>query len=494
MPWAEIIALTGAGEANTSSNAGAGVGLAKAKAGVDLPFKSLVAGANVTLTSGADTVTIASAAGTGEANTASNVGTGEGLVFKGKSGVNFEFKRIAAGSNITVTNGSNDITIAASSSGEANTTSNAGAGVGLAKAKAGVDLPFKSLVAGSNISITGNADDVTIASTASGFTAGGDLSGTSTSQTVVGIRQTTVGTAGGSHPTGRVLRTTGTTTCDWGAVDLGNSNARTGTLPIANGGTGVTALPGSTGNPLINNNGPLGAATNWTFGVDGLASGSTGFIAFGTSAVTGQVRLPAVSSIKVRNSTNTADLVFASSDGAALPTITVGESSVQNVFLSASVSGTTGLWASRHRFGNSAINAEWFSIDSAEVLTRVPIRGMASASSPYGSDGDASKDYAVGTFTVTSTEYVQKIQRVRLLSGSGTRTLNYPTPAANAGYVKHFILENEVDGASTVVIGIVAGGLTVSVSVGAGGPSTPTRVTLTVAFTNAGAYRIGAVG
>lgn len=53
----------GSGEANTTSNQGAGEGLALPKVGVDLPFKSLVAGANVTLTPGADTVEIAAAAG-----------------------------------------------------------------------------------------------------------------------------------------------------------------------------------------------------------------------------------------------------------------------------------------------------------------------------------------------------------------------------------------------------------------------------------------------
>ncbi len=53
------------GEANTTSNDGAGEGLAKSKVGVDLPFKSLVAGTNVTLSSDADTVTINSTGGGG---------------------------------------------------------------------------------------------------------------------------------------------------------------------------------------------------------------------------------------------------------------------------------------------------------------------------------------------------------------------------------------------------------------------------------------------
>ncbi len=56
----------GGGEANTASNLGAGEGLFAQKVGVDLQFKSLVAGTNVTLSSDGDTVTInSSGAGAG---------------------------------------------------------------------------------------------------------------------------------------------------------------------------------------------------------------------------------------------------------------------------------------------------------------------------------------------------------------------------------------------------------------------------------------------
>lgn len=47
------------GEANTSSNVGGGNGLALAKSGVDLPFKSLLATAPVTVSNQAQTVTYA---------------------------------------------------------------------------------------------------------------------------------------------------------------------------------------------------------------------------------------------------------------------------------------------------------------------------------------------------------------------------------------------------------------------------------------------------
>ncbi len=53
------------------------------------------------------------AADPGEANVGANVGTGAGLVYQGKSGVTLNFRSILAGSGITVTNNSNDITLGA---------------------------------------------------------------------------------------------------------------------------------------------------------------------------------------------------------------------------------------------------------------------------------------------------------------------------------------------------------------------------------------------
>ncbi len=52
------LTLTGVGETNTTSNLGSGQGLAAPKSGVNLPFKSLTAGTNVTLVPTANDVTI----------------------------------------------------------------------------------------------------------------------------------------------------------------------------------------------------------------------------------------------------------------------------------------------------------------------------------------------------------------------------------------------------------------------------------------------------
>jgi len=105
----------GTGEINTGSNVGAGDGVFKQKTGVDLEFKTLIGGTNTTITNNANDLTI-DVTGTGEVNTASNVGTGDG-VFKQKTGVDFEMKTLIGGTNVTIVNNANDLTISATVTG-----------------------------------------------------------------------------------------------------------------------------------------------------------------------------------------------------------------------------------------------------------------------------------------------------------------------------------------------------------------------------------------
>ena len=108
------------GEINTASNLGSGDGVFAAKAGLDLQFKSLIAGSNISLTPAANDITIA-ATGVGEVNTASNVG-GELEVFKQKSGVDFQFRTLKEGSNISITQNADDLEIAVTGVGAGGTS------------------------------------------------------------------------------------------------------------------------------------------------------------------------------------------------------------------------------------------------------------------------------------------------------------------------------------------------------------------------------------
>ena len=94
-----------------------------------------------------------------------DTGTGVGKVSMGKNGTVAEFKSIDQGTNITVTNGVNDITLDVDS---VTTSSNVGTGTGLiAKTRSVDDLPFKTIKAGPNIVITNNTDDITLEATSS---------------------------------------------------------------------------------------------------------------------------------------------------------------------------------------------------------------------------------------------------------------------------------------------------------------------------------------
>jgi hypothetical protein len=103
----------GSGETNTMSNLGVtGADIFFQKSGVDFELRGLIGGTNIELIEDDQNIIINSTGGgSGETNTASNVGTGDG-VFKQKTGVDFEFKTLIGGDDLTITNNTNDLTIA----------------------------------------------------------------------------------------------------------------------------------------------------------------------------------------------------------------------------------------------------------------------------------------------------------------------------------------------------------------------------------------------
>ena len=96
---------------------------------------------------------VAGGGGSGEANTAANVGTGAGTIFRDKTSVTLNLKTLKAGTGVTITNNTDDITLDATGAGggEVNTASNFGtSGTGLWKDKNGVDLRFYKIASANN--------------------------------------------------------------------------------------------------------------------------------------------------------------------------------------------------------------------------------------------------------------------------------------------------------------------------------------------------------
>lgn len=102
---------------------------------------------------------------------ATNLGATGESVFAQKTTTDLEFKKLKAGTNVSLSSDADSITISSTDTGEVNTASNVGAGEGVFKQKTGVDLEFKSLVAGTGISLSSDANEITIENTLTPVTA-----------------------------------------------------------------------------------------------------------------------------------------------------------------------------------------------------------------------------------------------------------------------------------------------------------------------------------
>lgn len=110
------------GQTSVSVNSvGVGVPVLDSVQGSTINFRTLSAGAGVTLTNVAGgAITISATQNNQTSVDGGNVGTGAGKVFKEKYGSTLNFKSIKAGSNITITDEADDVTISASIGGSGN--------------------------------------------------------------------------------------------------------------------------------------------------------------------------------------------------------------------------------------------------------------------------------------------------------------------------------------------------------------------------------------
>lgn len=156
-----------------AANVGTGETLFRDLTTSTLNFKSIIAGAGIGIVDNGDDITLTAS---GLAATGGNIGTGTG-VFSSKVGDDIQLRSLKVSDdsiNLVVSLSTSTNEIEFENTAEINTASNLGAGQGLFAQKNGADLEFKSLVAGTNITVTNDANTVTInaglpAETASSF-------------------------------------------------------------------------------------------------------------------------------------------------------------------------------------------------------------------------------------------------------------------------------------------------------------------------------------
>ena len=170
----DYVEVSAAGEDNIGANAGAGAGVYRDKSGVTLNFRSLVGGGNISIVQNPDTIEISTPPTSGEANTGNSLGTGEGTVYKDKVGVQLNFRSLRAGNNITITEDANEITInGQAGGGGGEPLANVGTGEGQVWRDTTTSHNLRTIKAGANITIdtdTSTPDTITISAANPGET------------------------------------------------------------------------------------------------------------------------------------------------------------------------------------------------------------------------------------------------------------------------------------------------------------------------------------
>ena len=259
-------------------------------------IKNLKEGSNITITDNGTDLEIAASGAALPNSDLENIGAGNTiLVDTGVLPVTStrNFKSLLAGTNITLTPGVNDITISSSSPTPNSDFANVGAGSGLLTAASTGVLPvtttrsIKSLIAGSNITLTPGANDITIGTTlvdTNIYNSDGSITGASNrvvdlaghNITWQGVGQMLIRTINGcniqdSLGTSSVLigRSGNTTTINSGNIEFGNIPVlnlntvltyNTGTKRIGYTTANISNSIFSVGTPAFNQAGPFAAS------------------------------------------------------------------------------------------------------------------------------------------------------------------------------------------------------------------------------------------
>ena len=155
------------GGTSDGSNLGSGSGIYSGISGITLNFKSLTSGNHITLTPTSTEINISS---DGEPNDASNRGSEDSITkgfYLGKNSApgsyDLQFKRLRAGTGLSFTSVTQDyIELSYSGSTGLSTGKNLGGSANVYSGISGTEIQFRGLTAGSAISLTQNTNDITI--------------------------------------------------------------------------------------------------------------------------------------------------------------------------------------------------------------------------------------------------------------------------------------------------------------------------------------------
>lgn len=193
----------------------------------------------------------------------------------------------------------------------------------------------------------------------------------------------------------------------------------------------INSIPGSSGNPLYNNGGAIGAAGNWSIGT-GLTGSTSSFVSVNTYLESPRLRY---SSSKI----------LVDSDGTSAFIGTDQSYANQHTNLRAYVSGTGYLgigssnnvvWTSTTTYVQSPAAGKGTTWNNTTIQSSLPHVGDTSAGSPYaayGMHGDSDITLASADYNLASNLGVLQCNLLRIggTMGGANRTINFPSPPDN---------------------------------------------------------------